>query len=312
MTTNVLTKITKNITYNNGKINITAQFNRRMSNCIMYIKFSTSEDKLLYLLLSKYIREKVLINGINPVNDIVNAYCTTKGINIVCVEKRFFNNIINIVSYICKNKLTKREMKLLSANECDYNKLHNDLKNFDVYVTGKVKSVMRVLSNANDNKLDRFITAMNNIVIKQYDTVSNDSVCELQRTSYSQNERNKLDFCMFMETEPFVFNGNDVILLDPSVPCRICSNYNIEYVANKTHSMFISCGTPGTPAANDTNGVKHKAKCNYILECLNMLLFMIADIHGFKYEIKNINEINDRTTQDSKNCIKTLVNSISC
>ena len=293
--------VEKTISYNNGSIKFSAQFNKRLSNCFTYIKFNTSEKRLLYVILQKYIHEKVLFYGCNLINDIYNAIATTNGILFVSSEKKILTNIANILAYICKTKLSRTELKQVMAKTANYNKLHNDVLSFSVYTTGKVIHIIRSITNSDDKKLDKFGEMLGKIQRKDIETADINNE-EVETFKFNGNDRNKLDLSIVLENVPFVFNKDEIILLSHSCHC-VC-NTGYDYMQSKLKVFLNSCGSPGSPAANDEGGVKHKEKCRYILECLNYMTFIISDLHGFSYKFNNIKEITDGVSADSKTKIK--------
>lgn len=267
----------------------------------------TTEKWLLNVLLQKFIHEKVLVYGCNAVNEIYNAVATTNGIMFVCSEKKVLPNIVNTLSYICKTKLSKKELDKVLSNSADYNKLHKDMTEISVYITGKSIHIIRALSNADDKKLERLGEMLSNIQHKDIETAK---VTAKERPTYKfdGSAREKLDLSLVLEGMPFVFDNNDIILLDAMCPCHY--NNCFDYAQGKLKSFLVSCGSPGSPSANDTNGEKHKAKCKYILECLNAMVFIISDLHGFSYKFSNIEDIQSGVSAESKakirDCLKSF------
>ena len=301
------TKFNKTLKHKQGSIDITAQYNKKLTNCYVYMKMKTSEKWLLYVILQKYIHEKVLIYGCNAVNEIYNAAATPNGIMFVCSEKKVLSNIINTLTYICKTKLSKKELEKVSAPEANYTKLHTDVMSLSVYITGKTIHLIRAMTNSDDKKIDKFTEMLSNIQATKIDNgkTGNKDLCKHE---FGGSSRNKLDLSLVLETAPFYFEKDQLILLENGCPCQFCNGY--EYMQGKLKSFLVSCGSPGSPAANDEGGKKYKEKCKYILECLNMMTFIVSDLHGFSHEFKNTDEIKNGVSAESKgrirDCIKAL------
>lgn len=301
------TLVNKSINYKGGSVKITAQHNKRLSNCYVYMKFNTSENWLLNVLLQKFIHEKVLIFGCNMVNEIYNAVASPNGIMFACSEKKVLANIVNTLSYICKTKLNKKELDKLFTAEANYNKLHKDVKTFSVHITGKAVHLIRAFSNSDDKKIERFGEMLNNVQTKDFDTAKAGNR-EQHSVKFSGNAREKLDLSIVLEDAPFVFEKDEIIFLEPC-PCKFINDY--DYMQGKLKSFLVSAGSPGTPAANDTGATKHKAKCKYILECLNSMAYILSDLRGFSFKFSNIEEIQKGVLVESKAKIRDCLKAFS-
>lgn len=299
--------VEKTVSYKGGSIKLSAQYNKKISNCFVYMKMKTTEKWLLNVILQKYIHEKVLNYGCNAANEMYNAMATTNGIMFVCSEKKVFPNVVNTLSYICKTKLSKKELDKVLSNSADYNKLHKDMSDVSVYITGKSIHIIRALSNADDKKMDRLGEMLANIQHKDIETATI-TTKERPIFKFDGSTREKLDLSLVLENMPFVFDGNDVVLLDSVCPCHYNNGY--DYAQGKLKSFLVSCGSPGSPAANDKDGSKHKAKCKYILECLNAMTFIVSDLHGFSYKFSNIEDIQKGVSADSKAKIRDFMKSL--
>ncbi len=300
----ITTQAEKNINFKGGKLKISAQYNKRLSNCFLYVKFNTKQKGLLFVLLNKFIHEKVLFYGCNSINEIYNAFATPNGIIIVCSEKKAYANIANILAYLCKTKITKKEAENTCETTINYNSLHKDIMNFEAYITGKTIHIIRTLSNSGDKKLEKFSEMLGSIQVKDFDIMEVKNSCEscIIEPDNKLNDREKLDFTLLMETTPFIFEGNKLILYDWCAVHKL----DYEYMQSCLKTFLISCGSPGSPAANDEGGKKHKAKCKYIMECLNFMCFIVSDSHGFNFKFNDIEDIKNGVSSDSKTTIRQL------
>ena len=300
----------KEIPFDNGNISMTCQFNKTLSLCIVYINFKTTEDSLLYVLLQCYIHEKVLFNGCNLSNEIYYAYATTRGIVFACSEKKVKNNIVNIFGFLARKTLKVTEQKQTTVSCLRYNKLRKDIRKMNVYVIGKCIHWMRAIgSGSNETKVAALVAAMNRVVTKVTDDVEVKEHGSFPFVEYNVDARRKLDLTLALENVDFVFNGRGIQFLEPH---EVLGNkLMFSYPAAKIHSFFVSCGTiPKFPAANDVGGKKHAAKKKYVIECLNSLLFIVTDVRGFSFEIKNEKDIEMRLEPESNKRIKELRKSI--
>ena len=307
-----MTKIDTTIKYNHGSVDLVCQFNKRLIACFVYMKFKTSEQSLLYNLLTKYIHEKVIGFGCNVVNEIYSAKATTQGILISCSEKKVIPNIINIFSYIMKTKLTSKETNNVCCSQCDYDKLHKDVVSFSVYITGKTRNLLKTFANKSDKKIDKIIQSLNNIEPKQFDSCKVKSFEQPTHLDYSASAKEKMDLVLVMEDTPFVFNNNKIIAIDKHTLCQMFTKFRYDYMLGKIKNFFNSCGSAGTPAANDDGQTKYKSKCEYLLECLNILCFMVSDLHGFSYKVNSVDDLKQSApSTDSRNKMKTLYKTLS-
>ena len=301
------TKATTSIKYSKGSLDIVCQFNKRLIGCFMYLKFKTSEKSLLYNLLVKYIHEKIIGVGCNAVNEIYSAKATTNGILISCSEKKIIPNIINIYAYLMKTKLSSKEVKNLCCQQCDYDKLHSDIVSFSVYITGKVRNLLKALQNKTDKKIDKIAQSLDNVEPKPFGKCENKQDSELIKLDYKSSPKEKLDLALLLEDTPFTFDGDKLVAIDKHTLCEIDVKFKYDYALGKIKNFFNSCGSPGSPAANDNGQVKYKAKCEYILECLNMLCLMVSDLHGFTYKLSNVEDLKKVSpTSESRDKMKTL------
>ena len=306
-----MTLTTKNFKLSSGTLDLTVQFNKRLVCCFVYIKFNTTEKSLLYNLLTKYIHEKVLFKGANAVNEIYNAVASDSGIMFSCSEKKIISNIVNIYSYLAKTKLTTKEVQNLFSSVANFNKLHKDIGSFKVVITGKTRNILKAALNSNDKKIEKLIIGLNNVEAKDIDSISVKSSEEPLEISYDASDKEKFDLALILEDTPFKFSGNKFVPLDKHTLCETCTKFKFDYGLSKVKAFFNSCGSPGVPAANDTGAKKFNEKCKYILECLNILTFMISDLHGFKYKINDIKELSTCGLQmDSKNKMRQLIKEI--
>ena len=302
-----MTKVETSIKYSHGDVKITCQFNKRLVGCFMYMKFNTSEQSLLYNLLTKYIHEKVINFGCNLVNEIYSAKATTYGILISCSEKKITSNIINIFAYLMKTKLSSKEVKNVCCKQCDYNKLHKDITSFSVFITGKTRNLIKNLENKSDKKIDKVIQGLDNIEPKDFGSCENKQFDEVVKLDYKSSPKEKMDLTLLVEDTPFVFSGDKLVAIDNHTLCELSTKFNYDYMLGKIKNFFNCCGSVGSPAANDEGQVKFKAKCEYLLECLNMFTFIVSDLHGFSYKITSCDELKNITpTIDSRNKLKEL------
>ena len=295
-----MTSASKKISYKSGSVSIRAQMNKYIPSTFVYMRFDTSERSLLYNLLQKYIHEKTIGTGINRINEISYAYATERGIVFNCTERKILINIANILAYVEKTKLKNKELDRMTVETAKYKKLHNDCKSFDVFVSGKCPHVIRSLTGSGDKKIEKLIDMLNKVEAKDIDDMSSKKHIDLESIAYSGNSREKLDLAVILENVPFMIEGDKVKFIDPHSACAIVERSEFDYLQTKLKMFLISCGSPGTPSANDKGGKAYKEKCDNIVACLNSIAFIIADSHGFKHEFGSAKDIQDGVRAESK------------
>lgn len=298
--------VSGNVKYSRGTISFNTQFNKFFSTNFLYLKFETTEKSLLYNILKKYLHEKTLFIGTNRINDIVSGFATTRGIVVNCTEKKIISNISNILAYINKTKLQTKELEKLTSKTANYNKLRKDCASFSVYISGKCQHIQKAISTPGDKKISHFVETLDKVEIKELEEQPVKTPYEEEVITFSGSSREKLDLTIALEDVPFVIEGDKIKLIDPHSLHIIIEKSEYEYLQAKLKSFLICCGTPGTPSANDAGGKAHKAKCAYILDCLNSVAFIMGDVHGFKHEFKDVKEITDGVLTDSKTKIKAV------
>lgn len=73
-----MSETSKQIRYDGGTVRVRAIFNRKSAANILCLRYNTKEDRLLYVILEKFIAEKVLDCGLNVNNQITSGYATNK------------------------------------------------------------------------------------------------------------------------------------------------------------------------------------------------------------------------------------------
>ena len=288
------------LSIDNISLSINAQHNKKMQTTILYIAFSTKQEALLSLLLQKYKAEKCLVCGINSNNGIYSAIPGKTSIVLIIPENKITQNITLLFAYLNKTKLTSQQAKPLGS--FNYDTLAKDIRSITVTVTGKCKNFIAAV-NGKTPKIDRLLSALK-IAGNARDRDSGEG----------KNEETGFEFSCKI---PSGINKNTVALylsiVLGEIPCEFdvkndsvnvkvlsgheCgeSVYNVlnfkDVFQGKIKSFLTQTGSPGSPSANDKNGAEWKKKCEYILECENMLADIYAGVRGFSYSFKSIDEI---------------------
>lgn len=269
-------------------MNIKSLHNKKFQCAVVYIQFNTTEKQLLSLLLHKYIAEKVLVTGVNPNNYIYNAISGETSIALFVPENKITQNVSLLYNFLNKSKLSSQQIKLCKSG--NYKKLSNDIKKFDVNITGKCKRL-------NDVKISKLKDNIKSIEASDRENISGNGVTN----------------CVYTIEDIATSDVDDVMLylsiVLTNTPCKISKqgssvkleifnfgmcNCVLKDLANvkdtfqgHIKSFLVQSGNIGSPSSNDKGKVKFNEKVKNITACQNELAFIYSDIRGFSYKFKN-------------------------
>ena len=244
---------------NRGTLNINYLFNSKIPFTQMVIIWNTTEEQMLRAILRKYVSEKVIIKGINPKNNIINAAIGKSGLMLLTIEKSFFS-IFHQLYYALYNSTVKVNGS--------YSKLVSDInKGCTVYCTGKIKTLIKNLSGSS-SKIDKFKDAINNLKIKDRQDVNNaknDSLRSIKLDTRSEigfREIDKYALALVLNNTniDFWFESNMIYTND--------FDYLIESIERSDFNIL------------KTQKFRYKAgdeKCQKILD------IMFSELYNFKY-----------------------------
>ena len=94
---------------------------------------------------------------------------------------------------------------------------------------------------------------------------------------------------LLLEEIPAIVGSNEITFLCPHGAITRLSEKLLfkDVLQGKVKSFLTQTGAVGTPAANDTDGSKFKAKSAYILACENTLAEIYSKLRGFNYSFSN-------------------------
>ena len=286
---------TKNIKYSHGNIKINYLYNKKSSATYIAMIYNTKQNMLLYYLLEKFISEKVLINGLNINNHIMNAYATSYGIFLIIPDNKVFSVIQQIQRYLLTGELNQQQAKLIGNGS--YEKLHKDIYSFTIYITGKCRLTDKSLTSK-DKKIENLIKNLDIIIEKNIDDFDFNGKYDNETINCGKlNNYSKLMFCICYDNIPFVFDNDKIIMLNPSSLENIKERSVFKNIfQGKIKSFQTQFGNIGTPSAQDKSGEKHKEKCKLLFNSVNIISEMISELHGFSFKF---NKIDDIRTVDS-------------
>lgn len=278
------------LSVNGGSVQIEAQHNKKFQCAVLFINFNTSQKDLLCLLLQKYLEEKRLLTGLNMNNAIYSGIAGESSIALFVPENKLCNNIALLISYLHKSYLTNQQTKYIKSG--DYNKLSSDIKSFDVIITGKCKTFIAALKS-NAPKINNLIAQLSAIEPKSRESFNTANVIEssfgskIRFDGSSANAR--LYASVLLEEIPAIVGSNEITFLCPHGAITRLSEKLLfkDVLQGKVKSFLTQTGAVGTPAANDTDGSKFKAKSAYILACENTLAEIYSKLRGFNYSFSN-------------------------
>lgn len=289
------------LTTANGKINFKLTHNKKHAQTILLVSYKTSQKELLSMLLQKYISEKCLVSGFNANNIISSATAGETSIVLIVPEMKTLANISVLTSYLNKASLTTLEASYLTK-DVNYDVLMNDIKSFEVIVTGKCKGLIANFKSKAP-KLDLFVKAMDryepktrsNTVKKRKESAYGKSV------KFEGSDEAKLYLSICLEHIPYVMRGDNIVLLSPYADYEIISKYiHSDVFRAKVKSFLAQSGAFGSPSANDTGGVKHAERKKNIMLCQNELANIYSKLRGFSFTFKNEEQIMSVNSQSLK------------
>lgn len=293
------------------EIKISTLHNKKFQSSVCYIEFDTSQKSLLSLLLNKFVCEKCVNAGATCTTQILSAIPGQTSIALIVPENKLTQNIQVLYGYLQKTKLTSQQAKL--CTDGNYKTLANDLKHFEVTITGKCKNFTAALSNKAP-KIDRLIKSLGAI-----EPNGNREACgngqKGEETSVEFEGGDDIQTTMMYAS---VFMGN--------VPCTISksgSNVKITLLAGggpcilkqlllfkdalqgKVKGFLGQSGACGSPSANDKDKSKYNEKVKGILACQNELAAIYSGVRGFKFSFKNKEELK-KVNSDSISKVKGM------
>ena len=282
------------LSFKGGNVEIEAQHNKKFQCAVLFVEFNTSQKDLLCLLLQKYIEEKRLGVGLNMNNAIYAAISGESSIALFVPENKLCNNIALLVSYLHKSHLTSQQSKYIKSG--NYDKLSSDIQAFNVIVTGKCKTFIAALKS-NATKINNLKAQLSAIEPKKRESFTTSNITdscygtEIKCDLSSSNA--KLYASILLEEIPAKITSSGITLLctDGTVSKLSGKLLFKDVLQGKVKSFLTQTGAVGTPAANDTNGTKFKAKSAYILDCENCLAEIYSKLRGFSYSFSSAEDL---------------------
>lgn len=286
-----MSEASKHIRYEGGTVRVRAIFNRKSSANVLCLKYNTKEDRLLYVILEKFIAEKVLDCGLNINNQITSGFATNKGIVVTVPDNKIFSVIAQIQRYILNTTLNITQQKIVGSGS--YSRLYKDIGTFDAMIIGKCRLTERALGNSRDKKIENFVRAMDAIAYRDKDDFDANAPYEIETIKGgSLNAAAKLAFAVCYSHLPFYFEGNDIKLLSPTALSDLEERavYKNSF-QGKVKAFQTQFGNVGSPSSNDAGQKKFKEKCKLIQESVNFMAEIYGALHGFNYHFSNLDAI---------------------
>jgi hypothetical protein len=299
----------KQVKYDGGTVKFQSIHNKRSQIAFVFVEFETKEFNLLYLLLCKFAKEKVMKLTVSSTG-LYEAYPGTTGILMHMNENSVYSNVSILIRYLNKVKLNQAQSKLLKTG--NYEMLMHDIANFKVYVTGKCKNFTAGLSKEPNTKIIMFATQLNAIAKTVRDNISNEQAPEEFKMvlTYTDKE-NIMDLIVALKDTPYYIrkaSGDSVELVGLCTSTKM-SVQSLGLFKDVLQGLLKSwkrqCGAIGSPSAKDTDQSKFKAKCKLILDCTNMMAYIIGSLHGFSFKYKNVEELS-KVNSSSVNFIRGI------
>lgn len=284
-----------------GKINFKLTHNKKHNQSILFISFTTSQKELLTMLLQKYVAEKCLVSGFNPNNMISSASVGETSIVMAVPEMKLLTNISILISYLNKTSLSNLEASYLTK-EINYDTLMKDIGSFNVIITGKCKGMIASFEKKAP-KIDMFVKSLD-----RYEPKKRTMVVKKPKESsfgksfkFSESKEAQLYLAICLERIPYTMKGNNVVLLSPHADVEIIDKYvHSDIFRAKIKSFLGQSGAFGSPASNDTGGVKHAQRKKDIMTCQNELASIYSKLRGFNFSFAKEDQIKSVDTQSLK------------
>jgi hypothetical protein len=283
----------KSLSFKGGKIKISTLHNKKFQVAAMLISFSTTQKSLIDLLLQKYIADKELsVVGINPATNLYAACSGNGSIALLCPENKIIQNILGVYNYLCKGKLTTQQAKF--CKDGDYKKLVNDIKNFEVCITGKCKTFTNNLSNETP-KIQRLTTALGAVIPKERESKS--GTFDSPKLDIKLDDIGKLYLGIVASDISFVFKGDSIVFPTEKDLCAFQRKWIYkDTFQSHVKSFIVQSGVLG----------QDKNKNKLILECQNVLAYHIGAIKNFKFSFNEstLKGVNGEKLQVIKSLVK--------
>lgn len=295
--------LTKSLSLSHGAVNISVQHNKKFQCAVVHVIFHTSQRYLLTALLQKYVAEKCLITGVNMNNSIYSALPGESSIILFVPENKITNNVSLLCSWLAKSHLTSQQARMCGNG--DYSKLAEDLKTFEVNITGKCKTFRESL-RTNATKITNMVAQLNAITPKPRDSFNNGTP-SFESVPFNGRSKNaKLYASIALGDIPAIVKDGEITFLSPDGKCKFAEHLRMkDTLQAKVKSFLTQTGAVGSPAANDKGGEKFKAKSKYILTCQNSIAEMFSELRGFKFSFSNVDDLR-KVDSDALAAVKAI------
>ena len=285
-----MAEVSKHVRYENGTVRFRAIFNKKPSSNIVCIKYNTTQDRLLYVILEKFVAEKILDAGMNINNQITSGYATTKGIIVTVPDNKIFSVIQQIHRYVLNTTLNITQQKIVGKG--NYDKLYKDIGTFDVSIIGKCRLTHKALDNSRDKKIENFVRGMDAISHRNKEDFDVNGAYEMETIKCDLNAAAKMAFTICYSHLPFVFEGNNIKLLSPHALDALEERAAFKNgFQGKVKAFQTQFGNVGSPASNDSGQKKFKEKCKAIQDSCNFIADIYSSMHGFSFKYANLEAI---------------------
>lgn len=280
----------KTINYKGGKISFRAILGKKHKLAIMFVKYTTSQKRLLCAILQKFIVEKISAAPNNN-NEITGASCTGEGIILQLPDVKIFSVLKQLHKYILNTKLNTVQSAEVGFG--DFNVLHNNIGNFSVLITGKCQTIIKALGGSAPKKIENFVKGLNAIPKKDFQSFDMSKPWKPDEIEAPLNNDAKMLFVLAYGSAPYVFRGAKLIAYNPTILTNLAERRKYLNTFGGRCKAFIS--TFG-------NLTKNRDKNNQILGAVNMLAEMYSNLHGFsfKFTLNDLKQIDQNALAEMK------------
>ncbi len=277
-------------------VNIKATHNSKFQCAILYVEFDTRQTELLAGLLHKFTMEKILRTGINMNNGAYSAISGETSVMLMVPENKITQNISLLYAYLTKTKLNAQQARLVKSG--NYNILANDIKTMNVIVTGKCKTFIANMNNADSPKFTRMLDSMTKSKVASREAISNGSSDDATLKVLA-GDANKETVAMYLSVVlgnipcklNVVSDGVDIHFFDSNSRAKVKDMMLWKDTFQAKIKTFLGqTGSVGTPSAGADGKAKWESKCKNILACQNELANIMSGVRGFKYSFRNVDQ----------------------
>ena len=249
-----------------------ALHNPKIQSTQLLMVFNTSETELLNELLKKLKTEKFISVGTNLNNKVDQMTCKNSCLFVVLPEAKLLSFMTVVYVYLMNTKLSGFSVKNCITKKQSYTKLHNDIKNFSVYISGKCKNTCAKFAESGNKAIALTKTKLETAKSKEIPDIEVSGTVAPYYKEFNVvggSDLAKLYFVIFCQQFDFYFDKNKLVTSDN---VREEMDFYLKENPSSYRSVIVTfLKQCGAPISDD------------IIKRLNIIIEMISILHGIKY-----------------------------